>query len=331
MNVFSTALNTVASSYREAYRASVPGQIITAGQAAKSGDKVFTLNFSGIRRAAPSVIKRSAPLAAKRLAKNFAVTLLALEVVDLGENEWEKRKRRREMRELIERAVTEGMNDEIFYRLQVLSRADERRTFTQFAKDLPSRTCRRLYRGVLVEAGWWYTVATGIIWAPLVVVDLAFSVVVVPIAALVSKSVFRHELNVESVVNFPRPVVRWVMGKTFNRGMSIFSKGASMRMYNKTKDKANTDYYVEFDSAAALVYKDLPAVKTGPEAYEFGARLAEIIHERELNTEDLQGIYAQVTYWIREKFAVNFANAVQQGFYAGTPVLDRDQVQVVMV
>lgn len=335
MSVYSTITNTVAATYKGTHVGPV---VMTARETktgerlvrtnAKPGDLLVNLNLTAIPREATRAIKVFGPKVAKALAVNAVSTAIALEVIDALENQWEKRVRRDELHKVIQQVATHGPSDQLNQQLLVLSRPDERRTFGQWVKDLPYRTGRRLYRICLVEAGWWTMYLSSPLWVPVVLADLVYSFAVVPFVNFVTRSVLKHEVSLETLMNVRTYTTVPVIKHTLLRGWRWFNKGVDMRVYNRNVTKATISEYPLFEIAKSHAHAQIQTITDGHTAFAWGEALAEYVNDAEKSVEGRQRAYAQVSYWVEDNITPQFRNAVLYGFRTGTPVVYRDLVSV---
>lgn len=331
--------NSLITAFTSVYKGTHTGPVLmTARESAKgprlvnttahTGDLVANVNLTAIKREVPKTFRRVAPEIGKAVLVNVAATGIALEVVDMLENLYERRLRRDELHRVIQQVATHGPTDALNQQLLILSRADERRTFGQWVKDLPYRTGRRFARICLVEAGYWYMYLTSPLWVPAVLVDLAYSFVVVPVIQFVSKSVFKREVDIETLMK-PRlwltvPIIK----HTVLKGWKVFSRGVDMRIYNRNATTSNVDAYPVFEAAKVFAHGQIKTIVDGRTAFAWGEALAEYVQQVESSVDGREKAYAQVSYWVEDNIVPEFRTAVLYGFRTGTPVIYRDMVSV---
>lgn len=327
MSVFSTATRSFTSTYAGVFRPSTATKIHGLTRPAQAGEYVFTANLGGLFKSLPGKIRVTAPVFFRTATAEIGGAILALELVDLFENEWEKHQHRKEMRELLAKIESEGMTEEYARRLHILQRSQTRRTFGQVIRDLPYRTWRRLYRACLFEAGFWLGLLTSPIWLPTVVLDILWSFILVPVAATVM-SFFHVDIDVEKAVNLDSKLVQTVLKYTLSQASRLLVKGAAMRLHNRTTTTANNDAYPIIQYARTQAHKTVEKIVDGNTAYEFGFELARVINESTLTPAHAQHAYAQTWFWVEENMASQYRSAVQHGIRQGTPFVYRDITRV---
>jgi hypothetical protein len=213
----------------------------------------------------------------------------------------------------------------------MLSRTPERRSFGRFLKDLPSRTWRRVWRAVLLEAGWWTMILTAPIWVPVGAFALVWIGGVAVVDAIRNYGVPEGTEKdfTAAYQRFNKPV-NWVFNKTFFVGLNLFRKGATMRVYDK-KIYTQENTFEGFYAAKEKVDTTAPAMKTGEHAYAYGEELANAVNEIFTDTRLRQEAFAQGQFWVRKEYSPTFYNAMMQGFRDKTPFLYRDLVRPVTV
>lgn len=323
--MFGTAMTAFKSSYAAVVRPETATAVVGLTKTVAAGEAVVAVNVSGAAKTIPQFVKKVGPGLATFTATHLALTGLSLEAIDLFENSREKRARRDELAALVQKIAREGQSDTLNEQVLVLTRADERRTFGQWVRDLPSRTFRRVTRLCLVEAGWWYMVITAPIAATAFVADLIYTLGLLPMYTVFANA-FGHQ--VDGGERLPQKFFMWLINHTFWAGFRVFKTGAQMRLYNRSATKANIASYPVLEAASAVATTTIVSIVDGHTAFAWGEAFAESISAQGLSTEQIQQAYAQAPYWISETVGENMCNAVLAGVRTGTPVIYRDLVSV---
>ena len=326
----------------QAIRASLGLAFKNTARATSIAATTTAANAARTVKATPAFVMAAAPKMGIDILKNIGFNIVLLEVIDGAEALHGAHKRRKRIKELNQKLAElgepgkNGFKKETYLaiveELEKLSRTPERRSFGRFLKDLPSRTYRRVWRAVLLEAGWWTMILTAPIWVPVGAFQLLWIGGVAVVDAIRNYGVTEGTEKdfTAAYQRFSKPV-NWVFNHTFFPGLNLFRKGATMRVYDK-KIYTQENTFEGFDTAKAKVDTTAPEMKTGEHAYAYGEQLAEAVDEifRD-NTRARQEAFAQGQFWVRKQYSPTFYNAVMQGFKDKTPFLYRDLVRPVTV
>jgi hypothetical protein len=324
MSIIGTVARAFSSGYAATARPEVATHAVTATMAntVQAGETVVAVNVSGAAKAVPETIKRVAPGVLRYAGTHLAFTAVGLEVIDLIENSVEKSVRRAEITRLVQKISRDGQSDALNEEIAVLTRADERRTFGQWVRDLPSRTFRRVTRLCLVEAGWWYMLLTLPISATAFALDFIYRAGLMPLYAEFAAA-FGHTVDTKKDRLLSR-FLQWLVDHTFKAGMHVFTAGAEMRLHNRSIVKGNTEAYPVLRAAGTKANEQIASIVDARTAFMWGEIFAQSIVDEDLSTEQIQKAYAQTPYWVEETFGIDYRDAILGGVRTGTPMMYRD-------
>lgn len=311
-------ITAVRHSFRQAF--------VNSGRSVTTHAAHVTNVGSQVVKSAPPTIRAAAPAAAKGFGKGVLFSVAILEVLDFAENVYVNHRRRRQQREIISQIAKTGLDPELAEALEILNRAPERRTFGQFVRDLPSRTFRRVWRAVIVEAGWWYLMMTSPVWLTTAAIQGAWSLAVLAYGVF-NEVVLKREVDSGALLKYPSLVTSFVFRNTFWRGFNLFVKGTEMRVHNSVDAYCNEQAYEVIEVAQGKAFKTIATIVDGSTAEAFGEVVAETINAEVDSPKAKQQAFAQMDFWVSEKIAPEFHKPLMTGFRNATPFLYRDFVR----
>lgn len=325
-----------------AFKAALKGAFASTSSAASVAATGAAAKTAQGFRATPAFVAATAPKVGVDILKNLAFNIVLLEAVDAGEAVLKGRKRRRRIDEL--QTFMLGMGQakgtksfdsekyaEWFAEWDRLSRKPKRRSFVQFLKDLPSRSWRRLFRAVLLEAGWWTMILTSPVWIPVGAFAVLWMLGVGLVDAWQNYGVpEEHKKDfVPTYERFNKPV-SWVFKHTLQFGAKLFRKGATMRVWDRTvyTEETTFDAFSTAYQAMAPEGADFPVYSAGESARRVGESMADQVNEI-FKDVHRQAAYAQSGAWFDKNINPDFRPDVMGGFRDRADFLYRDLVQEV--
>lgn len=306
-------------------------------QAFRTGKQGATAAASTAKTVTSETAKTAAskaPAAAKATGVAFfqgvVANMIALEAVDALVSATYTRRRRKEIEDELKKlteSLDKGDPAQTARINELLDAIPRRRSFGQVIRDLPSRMFRRLWRAVLVEAGWWTMLLTAPVWAPVAAAYTLYSWLVVFPTNTVMEHFFQKKLDLDKWLVTPGIWVRNVLDWTLLKGWKIFMRGIEMRLYGRRAFATSKEGREVLTESSPITYAEIKEIKDGYTAAAWGRALAQNVTERRHDDVlERQMAYASIENWAADHIATQFRTAVTRGFREGTPFLFRDLV-----